>query len=57
MLRYSNKNLVSERLSHIWPQKLTLKSENALFLPALPQTVLQDTNKYFQDIYQGAKMH
>ena len=38
-------------LSHIWPQKLTLKSENALFLPALPQTVLQDINKSFQDVH------
>ena len=43
------RNLVSERLSHIWPQKLTLKSVNALFLPAPPQTVVQDTNKSFQD--------
>ena len=43
--------LVSGRLSHIWPQKLTLKSENALFLPALPQNVLQDINKSFQDVH------
>jgi len=43
--------LVSERLSHIWPQKLTLKSENALFLPALPQTVLQDMKKSFQYLH------
>ena len=34
-------------------QKLTLKFENALFLPAPPQTVLQDTNKSFQDVHLG----
>ena len=43
--------LVSRRLSHIWPIKLTVKSENALVLPALPQTVLQDTKKSFQDVH------
>ena len=42
---------VSGRLGHIWPQKLTLKSENALFLMARHQTLLQDTNKSFQDVH------
>ena len=51
LIRYSNKNFVLGRLSRIWPQKLTLKSENTLFLPAPPQIVLQDTNKSFQDVH------
>ena len=42
---------VSGRLGHIWPQKLTLKSENALFLMARNQTLLQYTNKCFQDVH------
>ena len=30
---------------------LKIDFENALFLPALPQIVLQDMNKSFQDVH------
>ena len=49
--------LVSGILHNIWPQKLTSKSENALFLMALHQVVLQDANKSFQYVQLGVKMH
>ena len=45
------RKLVSGKLIYISPQKLTLKSENALFMPALPQTVLQDMNKSLQEVH------
>ena len=46
------KNPVTEGCRRLeWLEKFTLKSENVPFLPAPPQTVLQDMNKSFQDVH------
>ena len=41
-LIFKKENYFQENQIDIWPQKLTLNSENAQYLTTLPQTVLQN---------------
>ena len=46
-----------KNLSGFWASKFTLKTENALFLTALTQVVLQDIEKSSQYVHFGVKTY
>ena len=54
-LIFRKENHFREDWVDIWPQKLTLNSENVQYLMALPQTVLQDTKKILWVCSLGCK--
>ena len=56
-LIFRNENCFREDWVDIWPRKLTLNSENAQFLMALPQTVLQDGKKSFEYVHWDVKIY